>query len=435
MSLPKYPAYKESGVTWLGDVPEHWDLKRLGSYFEERRQKVSDKDYPPLSVTKKGIVPQLATAAKTDDGDNRKKVLDGDYVINSRSDRKGSSGISLLDGSVSLINTVLKPRGLIYPFFIHNLLRSVPFQEEYYRFGKGIVADLWSTNYSEMSNIRLAMPSFQEQTLIAQFLDRETAKIDDLIAEQEKLITLLDEKRQAMISHAVTKGLNPDAPMKDSGVEWLGEVPDGYSVVQLGRICDQVSDGPHFSPEYLDEGVMFLSARNVKVDSWSLEDAKYISENDYLEFCKRVTPEINDILYTKGGTTGVARVVDLSEKFQVWVHIAVLKIKKKLANPYFVSYSLNSIGCYEQSQLFTRGATNNDLGLTRLIKIWFALPSYEEQLNIVSFLDQKTAQLDTLKTEAQRGIDLLKERRSALISAAVTGKIDVRHAVTEQVAI
>ena len=149
MSFPQYPKYKDSGVEWLGQVPEHWDVKRIGYYFIERREKVSDKDFPALSVTKNGIVPQLDTAAKSDDGDNRKKVLKGDFVINSRSDRKGSSGASELDGSVSLICTVMCPQEQVHTPFVHHLLRSQPFQEEFYRYGKGIVADLWSTNYSE----------------------------------------------------------------------------------------------------------------------------------------------------------------------------------------------------------------------------------------------------------------------------------------------
>ncbi len=147
-----YSEYKNSGLEWLGDLPAHWRVKRLGQFFEERREKVSDKDFPALSVTKKGIVPQLENAAKTDAGDNRKLVLTNDFVINSRSDRKGSSGISPHDGSVSLISIVMKPKG-INPGFVHHLLRSYPFQEEFYRYGKGIVADLWSTNSSEMKNI------------------------------------------------------------------------------------------------------------------------------------------------------------------------------------------------------------------------------------------------------------------------------------------
>jgi type I restriction enzyme S subunit len=174
---------------------------------------------------------------------------------------------------------------------------------------------------------------------------------------------------------------------------------------------------------------MFLSARNVKVDGWSLDDAKYVSEEDYREFCKRIVPEVGDILYTKGGTTGIARVVDLTVSFQVWVHIAVLKLKQEKVNPYFLAYVLNSAACYGQSQLYTRGATNNDLGLTRLINIVLAIPPKAEQEQIVTYLDRETAKIDALIAKIREGIEKLKEYRTALISAAVTGKIDVRNEV------
>jgi type I restriction enzyme S subunit len=133
MSVAPYPEYKDSGVEWIGEMPSHWDQRRLGNYLAERREKVSDKEFPPLSVTKNGIVPQLDNAAKTDDGDNRKKVCAGDFVINGRSDRKGSSGLSSLEGSVSLINIVLRPHAVVEMRFIGWLLKSAPFQEEFYR--------------------------------------------------------------------------------------------------------------------------------------------------------------------------------------------------------------------------------------------------------------------------------------------------------------
>lgn len=247
-----------------------------------------------------------------------------------------------------------------------------------------------------------------------------------MIEKQQQLIELLKEKRQAVISHAVTKGLNSDAPMKDSGVEWLGEVPEHWVPIQLGKVCYQVSDGPHFSPNYVDSGVLFISARNIKVNGWSLDDAKYITEKDYNEFSKRVIPEIGDVLYTKGGTTGIARTVDIEDKFQVWVHVAVLKILKEKAVPDFIAYSLNGTSCYAQSQLYTQGATNNDLGLTRLIKIWLALPPKNEQQEIVDALNSITKKYDVVTDNAMTAITILLERRAALISAAVTGRIDVR---------
>ena len=153
--MGEYKSMVEAPTGWLGSIPEHWECKKIGSLFSERKTKVSDADYPPLSVTKLGIVPQLANAAKSDSGDNRKLVCSGDFVINSRSDRKGSCGVSELAGSVSLINIVLTPRNSWDNKYVHYLMRSQPFSEEYYHYGRGIVADLWTTGYSEMKNILL----------------------------------------------------------------------------------------------------------------------------------------------------------------------------------------------------------------------------------------------------------------------------------------
>jgi len=198
-----YDAYTESGTQWLGEVPAHWGLRPLGYFFRERKTVVSDKEFQPLSVSKSGIVPQLETAAKTDNGDNRKLVRVGDFVINSRSDRKGSAGLSALEGSVSVISTVLEPR-YISGRYAHYLLRSEAFQEEFYRFGTGIVADLWSTRYSAMKLIIVPSPPLDEQRAIANYLDEQTAKIDALITKSRTMIDTLREYRAALITDAVT---------------------------------------------------------------------------------------------------------------------------------------------------------------------------------------------------------------------------------------
>ncbi|EHP3970554.1 TPA: restriction endonuclease subunit S [Vibrio parahaemolyticus] len=278
-----------------------------------------------------------------------------------------------------------------------------------------------------IDNLDMPLPSEHEADVITNFLDHETAKIDTLIEKQQQLIKLLKEKRQAVISHAVTKGLNPQAPMKDSGVEWLGEVPEHWVVSRVKNVVSRIVDGPHFSPKYVDDGYMFISARNIKVDRWSLDDAKFVSEKDFFEFNKRVKPEKGDVLLTKGGTTGVARAVDLDIPFQVWVHVAVLKTIKTKIDPFYFAYVLNGSSCYEQSQLSTYGATNNDLGLSRIAQIVFACPPITEQGEIRKLLDSRCEKIDTLVAKAEHQVSLMKERRTALISAAVTGKIDVRN--------
>ena len=193
-----------SEIKWLGDIPIHWQCKKIGALFVERKTKVSDKDFSPLSVAKIGVVPQLETAVKTDAVDNRKLVCIGDFVINSRSDRKGSCGVSGLDGSVSLINIVLTPRDELNSKYVHYLLRSQPFSEEYYRNGRGIVADLWTTRYSEMKSIMLPVPPRDEQEQIVCFLDCKMSKINKLTNIKRNDIDSLNELKNKLIADVVT---------------------------------------------------------------------------------------------------------------------------------------------------------------------------------------------------------------------------------------
>lgn len=194
---------KDSGIAWIGQIPEHWEVNKIRSHFKERRTKVSDKDYPALSVAREGIVPQLDTAVKTDNGDNRKLVLKNDFVVNSRSDRKGSCGVSDYDGSVSLISIVLEPHD-INPQYVHYLFRSNNYVEEFYRNGRGIVADLWTTRYSEMRNIFIPIPPVSEQKDIVSAINSLNNKIDTLVSELTTQINHLKELKQRVISDAVT---------------------------------------------------------------------------------------------------------------------------------------------------------------------------------------------------------------------------------------
>lgn len=429
MSLSRYVEYKDSGAAWLGMVPAHWDVHRLGFYFNERRQKVSDTDYPPLSVTKGGIVPQLETAAKTDDGDNRKLVCIGDFVINSRSDRKGSAGAARQTGSVSLISTVLQPTTSINIEFAHHLLRSIPFQEEFYRYGKGIVADLWSTNYSEMRNILLALPSTQEQTAIAAFLNAENEKIDTLIAEQEKLIALLAEKRQATISHAVTRGLNPDAPMKDSGVAWLGEIPAHWEVKRLKHLGQAIIGLTYDPAEVVQEGegTLVLRASNVQRGQIELKDNVYV---DAL-IPEKLRTQVGDILICSrnGSRNLIGKNALIGAESAGLTFGAFMLIFRGEFNAY-LSWVFNSqIFKYQSGTFLT--STINQLTTENLYNFEIPLPSVEERSKIIEFLTQQTMKIDALDAEAERSIALLKERRSALIAAAVTGQIDVRNTVMQ----
>lgn len=400
-----YPEYKDSGVEWLGMVPSHWNIKRLGQFFEERRDKVSDKDYPPLSVTMQGIVPQIDTAAKTDAGDNRKLVLKNDFVINSRSDRKGSSGVSQLIGSVSLISIVMEPKR-INPKFAHHLLRSYPFQEEFYRYGKGIVADLWSTNSSEMKNILIPELADDESNAIACFLDHETAKIDNLIEKQQQLIELLKEKRQAVISHAVTKGLNPDVPMKDSGVEWLGDVPKHWKCGYL-RWYISVSSGT------------YLNNKDFETDESNDCINPVIGGNGVMGFTSKINDENCLVVGRVGALCGNVHQI----RRACWVTDNALKIS------YGCDFDVDYLEMYLKVLDLNKLANHNAQPLITgtMIKEQVAIiPSIDEQKNITKFIQSKVGKIDLLIQKSSEAVDKIKERRTALISAAVTGKIDVR---------
>ncbi len=421
-AMPKYEAYKDSGVDWIGFVPDSWEISRLGAVFEERRVKVSDMDYPPLSVTKSGILPQLDSAAKTKDGDNRKQVLTGDFVINSRSDRKGSSGVSSLDGSVSLINIVLKPKR-INPSFCNHLLKCNAFIEEYYRVGRGIVADLWTTRYDEMRTMMLALPSSEEQTAIATFLDEKTAKIDEAIAIKEKQIELLKERKQIIIQQAVTQGLDQTVPMKDSGVEWIGKIPAHWEMIKLNHLAkiDSGSTPNRSISAYWNGDIPWVKTGEVNY-STILETEEYISIAGLKNSSLRLAP-INTLLvamYGQGVTRGrVAKLGVAATYNQACCGITFNdEICVDFAQYFFIAaYKYFRENGNESSQM------NLSAGLIASLKI--PVPDISCQNEIVSHLDSISKQINKAILLYQEQIEKLKEYKTTLINSAVTGKIKV----------
>lgn len=301
--MHRYVQYKPSSAAWLGELPAHWECKKIGSLFSERKEKVSDKDYAPLSVTKMGILPQLEHAAKTSDGDNRKLVCAGDFVINSRSDRKGSCGVSDRDGSVSLINIVLTPRKRWNGQYVHYLMRSQPFSEEYYRNGRGIVADLWTTRYSEMKSILLPVPTLEEQDQIVRFLDWKTSSINSLINEKLQEIKIIEELRMTLITEVTHYGIHEPSNLKDAGFNWLGKIPSHWhlrSFSKIAKVCtnlvspDEYLDEKHISPSSVEKN----TGRIIHVQT--VRDAGVISNNHLFHegqlIYSKVRPQLNKIV-------------------------------------------------------------------------------------------------------------------------------------------
>ena len=195
---------KDSGIEWIGEIPVNWSVSKIGNLYSLRNTKVSDRDYPPLSVTNKGILPQLETAAKSNAHDDRKLVRKGDFAINSRSDRRGSCGISPYTGSVSLINTILRPMREMFPKYYDWLFHTIQFGDEFYKWGHGIVDDLWTTGWQDMKKITIPTAPLPEQKSIADFLDSKCTEIDSIISEKKKQIETIEEYKKSLIFEYVT---------------------------------------------------------------------------------------------------------------------------------------------------------------------------------------------------------------------------------------
>ena len=417
--LKPYPEYNQVDASWLDKIPSHWKCEKLGMNFIERRTKVSDKEYQPLSVTKKGVVPQLETAVKSNDGDNRKLVIKGDFVINSRSDRKGSSGVSKLDGSVSLINIVLEPRG-INPKYIHYLLKSNDFIEEYYRNGRGIVADLWTTRYSEMRNILIPIPPKEEQETIANILDNKVFKINKLIKSKNKQIQLLKEQKQAVVNNAVTKGLKPNVKMKPSGVDWLGDIPDTWTIIPLRQILSPVSvknrpDLPLLSV-VREKGVIVRDIENRE------ENHNFIPDDlSGYKVVKNGQFAMNKMKAWQG-SYGVS-------KYEGIVSPAYYIFDLNFDNIDYFHYAIRSkvyVNFFAQASDGIR-VGQWDLSLQKMKEIPFIIPTKEEQKEIVEYIPKIFRSIEKAIEDIEQEIKLVEEYKAALISNIVTGKLDVRN--------
>lgn len=431
--MQQYDEYKDSGVEWIGKIPEGWDLRRISSLYDMRNEKVSDQDYPALSVTMQGVVPQLETAAKSQDGDNRKLVKAGDFVINSRSDRRGACGISELDGSVTLISNVLVPREDLdmVPRYYSYLFRSEGFADEYYRQGTGIVDDLWSTNWTRMKNILVACPPLVEQRAIADYLDVRTTEIDRLVADCEREVELLREYRKAVISEVVTKGFDSTAPMKDSGIEWIGEIPESWAATKLQRCLVSIEQGwsPPAASEFSDDWWSVISLSAIREGRFYPVETKPIDL--VLEIPERLEIHEGDLLMTRSNTRELVGDVCLVTHCRPHVIFPDLVYRIGLNEDVLIKryamYSLISELVRRQLSCRARGSSGTMPKINHQIikQTYICLPPLFEQRDIADYLDGKTAEIDSLIADKRAMIDKLREYRKAVISEAVMGKFKV----------
>ena len=451
MSFPRYPKYKASGVEWLGDVPEHWQVTPLKHLADVKTGVAKGKDNEGRNTI---AVPYLRVANVQDGyldlddvasieipiGDLKRYCLKpGDVLMNEGGDFDKLGRGHVWDGQIDPCITqnhvfAVRPHKVSSVWL--NAITSSEFARFYFMSRSKQSTNLASISSTNLMELPVILPPPPEQTRIAAFLDQETAKIDALVAEQRRLMELLKEKRQAVISHAVTRGLNPDAPLKPSGIEWLGDVPGHWEISPLKWLTDQdrqimygiVLPGPD-----VGEGIPILKGGNVKRSRMNLESMSRTTAEIEAPYARARLKE-GDLVYSIRGTIGDCEPVPTEMTgSNITQDVARVAPADGVCAPW-LRWALLSSAVREDLACGSLGAAVRGINIFDLKRAAIPTPPLPEQVAIAEFLARETTEFETLTAEAQRAVDPLQERRTALISAAVTGQIDVRdHAKAEAV--
>ena len=449
MSFPRYPSYKDSGVEWLGEVPEHWEVKRLRFTAELNPSKSE-----VANLDRETAVSFLPMEAIGDDGTlslEKEKTIgelengytyfrDGDVTVAKITpcyeNGKGALMRGLTNGmgfgTTELIVARPKPEHVtgtyLHYLFISPDFRGIGESHMYGAGGQKRVPDAFVRNFAT------AFPPLAEQTQIAEFLDRETGKIDELVAEQRRLMELLKEKRQAVISHAVTRGLNPAAPLKPSGIEWLGDVPAHWNHGPLKYLATIKTGYAFSSDDFVGEGIPVLRIGDITTDgNVDFTDARCLPEEYGIEHADMLVVRSDIVMAMTGATIGKAGWYDSDRPALLNQRVCIFRSIESNEQRY-LWHILSARFYVEHIALAAVGGAQPNISDSQLLQCVVPLPPGPEQVAIAAFLDIETARFDALTAEAQRAIDLLQERRTALISAAVTGQIDVRQLAEKKAA-
>jgi len=423
--VDRYSAYQYAGEDWLGEVPAHWEIRKLKHIFFEKKMKSNPQlnagsiSFGEVVVKNDEKIPESTKASY-------QEVLEGEFLINPLNLNYDLISLRI---ALSRINVVVSSGYIV-------LKNHEDIDKQYYKYllhrydvaymkllGSGVRQTI---SFNHIANSLLLFPPKEEQTAIAQFLDRKTAQIDKAIAQKEKLIELLKERRQILIHKAVTRGLNPNLKLKPSGVEWIGEIPEHWEVKKLNHMVKLLVDGTHFSPKSDFEGeYKYVTAKNIKENGFDFGDLTFVSKKDHDSIYKRCPVKKGDILYIKdGATAGVAMVNDLDEEFSLLSSVALIRLIDFVDKEYF-KYFLNSnlIKSFVLTQISGGAITRLTLELIKMFKI--VVPPIEEQYLIVEYMHELDKKIFTLINSENTVVEKLKEYKATLINSAVTGKIKV----------
>lgn len=444
MSFLRYPKYKDSGVEWLDSIPSHWEVVRAAHLFKEVAEQGSE-DLPILSVSiHHGVSDNELNdeeldrkVARSDDRMKYKRVQPGDLVYNMMRAWQGGFGTVRVTGMVSPAYVVARPKSQFSTVFVEHLLRTPNAIEEMRRHSHGVTDFRLRLYWDYFKDLYLALPPQDEQLAIIRFLEREVAKIDGLVLAQQQLIELLKEKRQVIICQAVTRGLDPNAPMKNSGVEWLGEVPEHWAVVPL-RTTAKLESGHTPSRSRPDWWIDCHIPWFTLADVWQIREEGREVVYETKELVSDIGLENSSARLLPAGTVMLSRTASVGFSAIMGVDMATTQdfanwiCGPRLSNRYLLKVFRAMTGEFRRLMM---GSTHNTIYMPDIAAFRVPLPPKSEQDAIVASIDDTISKLDDLTAEANAVIDLLQERRVALISAAVTGAIDVRNTVETDVSV
>jgi type I restriction enzyme S subunit len=438
-----YPEYKDSGVEWLGEIPEHWSVSRL-KHIASIYGRIGFRGYTVDDIVDEGEG-ALVLSPSNIEGDKFStvkktylrwgKFYESPEIIVEQNDillvKTGSTyGKSTIIKVLSEPMTINPQMALIKRSFIDSRFLAYLFNGSLIKAKIEVIntgSGMPTMTQENINHFPIPLPNHKYDIQIADFLDHETAKIDNLIENQQQLIELLKEKRQAVISHAVTKGLNPDVAMKDSGVEWLGEVPEHWHKIKLKYITNKIIDAEHKTAEYFDDGeYLVCRTTNVRNGKLDLDGGMYTDLDTYNKWIKRGKPEAGDILFTREAPAGEACVYSGDIPLCLGQRMVLFKLNVSRVVPEFVLYSIYSGLADDFVKQLSQGSTVSHFNMSDIQNLPLYEPPLCEQSEIKKYLACNLYKHDSLIASAQNMISLMQERRTALISAAVTGKIDVR---------
>ena len=424
---------KNSGIEWIGEIPDSWELQPLrGHLIEVKESNDPIQTTQVLSLTNKlGVIPYEEKGEqgnKSKENYNEYKLAYPNTIVaNSMNILIGSVGICNYFGCVSPVYYVFKPKDEQELKFLDYIFQSQPFQKELRKYAKGILEIRLRVSANDILRRQVAFPSSQQQKKIVDFLEAKLNQVDELIANQQGQIEKLKEYKQSVITEAVTKGLDKSAPLKDSGIEWIGEIPASWRYLKSAYVYNKIGDIDHCMPASVNDGYPYVMTGDLHgfASEINFEACKKVSKIDYEQLSRKISPNRGDIIFARYATIGTVCYVDIDKDFLASYSCVTIKPKTDRVNGKYLWRYYQSLVFLEEVKKLVNSNTQANVGIDSLYRANLVIPPLPEQQQIVDYLDEKCGKIDRIIAIKQEKIEKLQEYKKSLIYEYVTGKKEV----------